>query len=154
MLREFSAGGVVLRKRSGRWWIAIIEPARPGSASDPPHVLALPKGNVDKGEKPLDTALREVREETGITAELITKLTDTKYFYVRTWAKRERVFKVVSFFLFKYKSGKIDGITAEMRKEVRQAQWIPLEDAPGKLSYRGERDVVRLAQKYMAEHEI
>ena len=154
MVREFSSGGAVLRRRSGQWWIAVIEPARPGSASDPPNVLALPKGNVDEGEKPLQTALREVREETGVTAEFVAKLTDIKYFYVRTWANRERVFKVVSFFLLKYKSGRLDEIAPEMRKEVRRALWMRLDEAPDKLSYRGERDVVRLAIKYLAKHEI
>ena len=55
-------------------------------------VLCLPKGLVDPGEKALDAALREVREETGITAEAITKLADIKYVYVRSWGdKRARV---------------------------------------------------------------
>jgi 8-oxo-dGTP pyrophosphatase MutT (NUDIX family) len=156
MMREFSAGGVVLRRRQERWWLAVIEPQtrrKPGAQGRPKAaVLALPKGNVDKGEKPEETALREVREETGVEAALVTKLADIKYFYVRSWGDRQRVFKVVSFFLLLYLSGRIGQITPTMRREVRQAMWIPLDEAGQKLSYRGERDVIRLAQEHLAAH--
>jgi 8-oxo-dGTP pyrophosphatase MutT (NUDIX family) len=67
-------------------------------------VLALPKGLVDPGEKPLETALREVQEETGVTAELIAKLADIKYVYTRSWGDGSRVFKIVSFYLMRYRS--------------------------------------------------
>jgi 8-oxo-dGTP pyrophosphatase MutT (NUDIX family) len=156
MVREFSAGGVVLRRRQGRWWVAVIEPQssrKPGAAVRPAvTVYALPKGNVDKGEKPEQTAVREVREETGVEADLIAKLADIKYFYVRSWGDRQRVFKVVSFFLLMYRCGRIGQITPAMRREVRQAMWIPLDEAEQKLSYRGERDVIKLAQEYLASH--
>jgi 8-oxo-dGTP pyrophosphatase MutT (NUDIX family) len=159
MVREFSAGGVVLRRMSGGWHIAAIEPEKeeppPGrgrriSARKP--VLALPKGLIDEGENPVETAIREVREETGVAAALITKLTDIKYVYIRTWADRERVFKIVSFYLLRYQSGRIDEIKPEMRIEVRRALWLPLEKAPVKLSYSGERQVVRKAQEYLQSH--
>ena len=153
MVREFSAGGVVLRRRQERWWVAVIEPQnskKTGARST--LVLALPKGNVDAGEKPEETAVREVREETGLEAEMISKLSDIKYVYVRSWGDRERVFKIVSFFLLRYRSGRIGMITPIMQREVRQALWLPLEEAPQKLSYRGERDVIKLARDYVAEH--
>lgn len=155
MVREFSAGGVVLRRMQARWWVAVIEPQvrrQPGTPSRANSVLALPKGNVDKGETPLQTAIREVREETGVEADLVAKLADIKYFYVRSWGDRQRVFKVVSFFLLAYRGGRIGQITPAMRREVRQAMWTALEDAPQRLSYRGERDMVRLAQEYVAAH--
>src|SRR5207248_3449339 len=90
-------------------------------------VICLPKGLVDPGEKALDAALREVREETGITAEAMTKLADIKYVYVRSWGDKERVFKIVSFYLLRYESGRIDNISDEMRVEVAQARWVRLE---------------------------
>jgi 8-oxo-dGTP pyrophosphatase MutT (NUDIX family) len=161
MIREISAGGVVLRKKEGSWWIAAIEPAdSPGvvdatarsSPRKPKTVLCLPKGLVDSGEKALDAALREVCEETGITAEPITKLADIRYVYVRAWGDRQRVFKIVSFYLFFYKSGKIGDISDDMRIEVAQARWIPLEDAPQLLAYRGEKQVARKALEYVAAH--
>jgi 8-oxo-dGTP pyrophosphatase MutT (NUDIX family) len=155
MAREISAGGVVLRRMQGRWWAAVIEPQRNREAGTPgrdPAVLALPKGLVDAGEKPEETALREVREETGVEASLVTKLQDIKYVYVRSWGDRERVFKIVSFYLLLYRSGKLGEIQPDMRHEVRQALWLPLEEAARRLSYRGERDMIKLAQTYLAAH--
>jgi 8-oxo-dGTP diphosphatase len=156
MEREYSAGGVVLRPRQQRWWVAVIEPQgrrKPGTpANTPATVLALPKGNVDQGEKPEETAVREVREETGVEADLVAKLSDIKYIYVRSWGDRQRVFKVVSFFLLRFRSGRIGQITPGMRREVRQAMWLPLDEALEKLSYRGEREVVKLAQEYLKVH--
>src|SRR5262245_22255436 len=110
MLREFSSGAVVLRHMQKQWWVAVIEPGREGEPEDRKDVAALPKGNVDAGEKPLETALREVREETGLNATPVTKLGDVKYTYSRKWAGNEKVFKVVSFFLAKYQSGQIGDI--------------------------------------------
>jgi hypothetical protein len=68
---------------------------------------------------------------------------------VRSWSDRERVFKVVSFYLLRYKSGKIDDISPDMRIEVQRALWLPLEDAPQQLSYKSEREVVGKAQQYV-----
>jgi len=135
----------VLRRMRGRWWIAAIEPHK---TTD---VVALPKGNIDRGEQPEATAQREIREETGVEASLIRKLTDVKYFYVRSWDNGERVFKVVSFYLFAYRGGTIDQIAQAMRKEVRRAFWLALDEAPERLSYKGEKEVARLAQKYVDE---
>lgn len=164
MAREISAGGVVVRNKDGVWWMAAIEPPpmpdavpavpKRSSRAKVKQILALPKGLVDPGEKPLETALREVREETGLTASLISKLADIKYVYVRTWAGGERVFKIVSFYLFRYESGRIDDISPEMRIEVTRARWIPLEDAPKLLAYRGEKDVARRALEYVRTQAI
>ena len=162
MVREFSAGGVVLRKMRGRWFIAVIEPhvERPkkvptksaGKRKEPPAVRALPKGAIDEGEKPEQTALREVEEETGICAQMIGKLADIKYVYVRNWGDKARVFKIVSFYLLLYRAGKLGEIAPEMRVEVQRAFWMPLEEAPQKLSYKGEREMTERALEYIAAH--
>jgi 8-oxo-dGTP pyrophosphatase MutT (NUDIX family) len=162
MVREISAGGVVVRQTDGEWWMAAIElPADPKSAPDTPKkpsrikpkaVLCLPKGLVDAGEKALDAALREVREETGITAAPIVKLADIKYVYVRSWGDGERVFKIVSFYLLQYESGRIDDLTEEMRIEVARARWVRLEDAPKLLAYRGEKQMAKKAIEYISTH--
>ncbi len=150
MLREFSAGALVLRHMQKQWWVAVIEPGREGEPEDRRDVAALPKGNIDAGEKPPDTALREVLEETGLRTTLIAKLGDVKYVYVRKWAGNEKVFKVVSFFLTKYQSGEIGDITEDMKHEVRRAYWMPLADAPAKLSYNGERQMAEKALEYIS----
>jgi 8-oxo-dGTP pyrophosphatase MutT (NUDIX family) len=159
MVREISAGGVTLRRATEGWEIAVIEPqkepspsAAKGKKRSQKVLLALPKGLVDPGEKPEQTAIREVREETGITATPVTKLADIKYVYVRSWGDKERVFKIVSFYLLRYQSGNIDEVSPEMRIEVKQASWIPLEEAGRTLAYRGERDVVGRALEYLRSH--
>lgn len=112
-------------------------------------VLALPKGLVDPGEKPSATAVREVREETGVQAEVVTKLSDSKYVYVRSWGDGERVFKIVTFYLMRYVSGEIDDLAPDMRIEVTRAVWIPLAEASKQLAYSSERKILRQAQEYL-----
>jgi 8-oxo-dGTP pyrophosphatase MutT (NUDIX family) len=165
MVREISSGGVVIRRKDGAWWMAAIElpsatPAttpdstkravRPKAKSKP--VLCLPKGLVDPGETPLEAALREVREETGIIASLVIKLGDSKYVYVRSWGDGEKVFKIVSFYLFRYESGRIDDVSDAMRIEVARAKWVPLKDAPKLLAYGGEKQMARQALQYLDAH--
>jgi 8-oxo-dGTP pyrophosphatase MutT (NUDIX family) len=160
MVREISAGGVVLREIAGTWHVALIEPPRESQVTAKSlrkrttAVLALPKGLVDRGEAPQATAVREVREETGIVAEIVTKLTDIKYLYVRNWGDGERVFKIVSFYLLCYGSGDIDNVTSEMRIEVKRALWVPLTEAARQLMYSNERKVLRLAQDYLETHGL
>jgi 8-oxo-dGTP pyrophosphatase MutT (NUDIX family) len=159
MVREISAGGVVVRKRDGVWWMAAIEPPRENAANAGGRparskaVVALPKGLVDAGETPLATALREVYEETGITADMITKLGDSKYVYVRSWGDGERVFKIVSFYLMRYRSGRINDISPEMRIEVARASWVRLEDTPTLLAYKGEKQMAQRALEYVTAHD-
>jgi 8-oxo-dGTP pyrophosphatase MutT (NUDIX family) len=174
MVREISAGGVVIRNKEGAWWMAAIElpseqdaeglraaestedpapkRARPKAALRKKPVLCLPKGLVDSGEKALAAALREVLEETGVSAVPVAKLADIKYVYVRSWGDGERVFKIVSFYLLRYESGRIDNIGQEMRVEVARARWVKLEEAPKLLAYRGEKQMARKALEYVKAH--
>jgi 8-oxo-dGTP pyrophosphatase MutT (NUDIX family) len=135
--REFSAGGVLVRRLNGRWVLAAIRPAgkRPG-------VWALPKGNIGSGEKPDATALREVAEETGVEGKLVEKLGDIRYVY--TWAG-ERVFKVVSFYLLRYSRGRLGDLPPATAHEVAEARWLPLDEAPRLLAYKGEREMAEKA---------
>jgi 8-oxo-dGTP pyrophosphatase MutT (NUDIX family) len=137
--REFSAGGVLVRTVRGRTMVAAIRPQ--GRES----VWALPKGRIDDGESPAETAVREVREETGVEGRLVEKLGDVRYVYTARWKGGERIFKVVSFFLLRASRGRIDELEQEMRVEVTEARWLPLEDAPRLLSYGGEREMAAKA---------
>lgn len=110
----------------------------------PEGVWALPKGLVDQGESPVETALREVSEETGVEGRLVEKLGDVKYVYTRR--DGERVFKIVSFYLLRAGRGRIGAIDESMRVEVAEARWLPLEDAPRLLAYKGEREMAAKAR--------
>ena len=137
MKREFSAGGVLVRRLRGRWWLAAIRPS-----GKPEGTWALPKGLIDPGERGAETAVREVAEETGLSGRLEGKLGDVRYVYTRGG---ERIFKVVSFFLFRYASGRIGELPPGMELDVAEARWLPLDDAPRLLAYGGEREIAKKA---------
>jgi 8-oxo-dGTP pyrophosphatase MutT (NUDIX family) len=142
MRREFSAGAVVVRRLKGRWVLAAI---RPGGK--PEGVWALPKGLIGAGEDPEQTARREVEEETGVRARPLQKLGDVRYVYTQSWGEGagERVFKVVSFYLFRYSGGRLGDLPPALAHEVAGTSWLPLEEAPGLLAYTGEREMAERA---------
>jgi 8-oxo-dGTP pyrophosphatase MutT (NUDIX family) len=113
--------------------VIVIVPAKSRSA----HVLALPKGHPDGDESPLEAAVREVGEETGVVAAPIEKLGEIGYTYER---KRGLVDKRVAFWLFEYRSGDLNP-----DHEIAEARWMPLEEAAEALTYEGEREMVRRA---------
>ena len=143
MEREFSAGGVLLKSIRGQLMVAAIRPR--GKAAG---VWALPKGNLDPGEQPAETAVREVFEETGVHGHLVEKLGDVKYTYTRRGGVR--VFKIVSFYLLRAGRGRIDDLEERMRIEVDEARWLPLDEAPTLLAYGGEREMVQKARDRFA----
>jgi 8-oxo-dGTP pyrophosphatase MutT (NUDIX family) len=136
LIREFSAGGVMVRRFHGRPFAAVVR-VKGGT------VVALPKGRIDAGESAAQAAAREVHEEAGVEGELVEKLGDVRYWYQRDG---ERVLKVVSFFLFRYRRGSV----RNHDHEVDSAEWVPLEDAPGLLAYRGEREMAEAALRQWA----
>ena len=148
MRREFSAGGVVVRRMRGRWFAAVVRPRRD---DDRPEVWALPKGLIDPGERGPEAAVREAHEETGVRADVDRKLGDVRYVY--TW-EGERIFKVVSFFLLRARGGRIGDLPPGMEIEVAEARWVPLDDVPALLSYGGEKEMARKAVAALAEGAI
>jgi len=143
MKREFSAGGVLVRRLDGRWHLAAIRPAGKREGT-----WALPKGRIDPGERGEETALREVGEETGAHGRSLGKLGDVRYWF--NW-DGERIFKVVSFFLVRYTGGRLGDVPAEFRHEVAEVRWLPLDEAPALLAYPGERDMARRAIERLGE---
>jgi 8-oxo-dGTP pyrophosphatase MutT (NUDIX family) len=117
--------------------VAAIRPA-----GKPEGLWALPKGLIGAGERAEATAVREVGEETGASGRVLGKLGDVRYVY--TWAG-ERIFKVVSFYLLRYSGGRLGELPPAQAHEVAEARWLPLEDAPRLLAYKGEREMAERA---------
>jgi 8-oxo-dGTP pyrophosphatase MutT (NUDIX family) len=136
--QEISAGGVVLRGEQ----VVVIVPTR--RAPDGSRVLALPKGHVDPGENALQAAEREVREETGVSVELIRELGEVRYWYRRDG---RTIPKAVTFYLFNYLSGD----TADHDDEVEEARWIDLLEAKTALTHAAEREMIERALAYSRE---
>lgn len=138
--REFSAGGVVLDESEDR--VAVVVPTRRGPRGQ--TVLALPKGHLDPGETAAEAARREVREETGLEAEMVEKLGDVRYWYQR---EGRRIFKLVSFFLFASRGGSFE----DHDEEIVEARWMPLTEAVTALSFRGEREMAAKALSRLSD---
>jgi 8-oxo-dGTP pyrophosphatase MutT (NUDIX family) len=136
--QEISAGGVVLRGEQ----VVVIVPTR--RAPDGSRVLALPKGHVDPGENTLQAAEREVREETGVSVELVRELGEVRYWYRRDG---RTIPKSVTFYLFSYLSGD----TADHDDEVEEARWIDLREALTALTHAAEREMIERALAYLRE---
>ena len=136
----------MIRRLSGSWRLAAIRPA-----GKPAGVWALPKGLVGPGEEPEETAIRETAEETGVRAEPVRKLGDVRYVY--TWAG-QRIFKVVSIYLLRYRGGRLGEIPPEHAHEVAEARWLPLEEAPRLLAYKGEREMAEKAIAALADKAL
>jgi len=126
--REESFGGVVVHDGD----VLVITPA------GRPQIATLPKGGALDGEPPWVTALREVREETGVEARIVERLGDVRYRYRRGDV---RVFKTVGFYLCAF----VSGDTADHDHEVDEARWMPLERARAELTYPGEREMIERA---------
>ena len=126
---EFSAGGVVVRGDD----VVVIVPTRRGPRGV--KVLGLPKGHPEQGESAAQAAIREVREEAGVSGELLESLGTIDYTYER---RGRRIAKQVEFFLIEYR----EGDPADHDHEVEQARWMPLAEAVTALTFPGERDIV------------
>ena len=126
-----------MRRLRGRWVFAAVRPAGKEAG-----VWALPKGLIGRDEKPEETALREVAEETGAKSRIVEKLGDVRYVY--TWGG-ERIFKIVSFYLLRYSRGRLGDLPPATAHEVAEVRWLPLEQGPKLLAYKGEREMAERA---------
>ncbi len=135
-----SSGGVIFRRHDRCGVEIALVSIRGGS------VWCLPKGAIDKGEVPEKTALREVAEETGLKGRIIDKLGDITYwFYIKE--ENTKCKKTVHFYLMEYESGD----TSEHDWEVDSASWIPIDEALKKASYKGEKEIIKLAKKKLSD---
>ena len=136
VVRQVSAGGVVYRRAAGGVEVAIVRVGPKGR-------WQLPKGIVDEGEKPEQTAAREVREEAGVDARVAAPLDTIEYWYVGNErdGRRVRFHKFVHLFLLEYASGDV----ADHDHEVDEARWVPLREAAGMLAFESERKAMSQA---------
>jgi len=132
--RQISSGGVIFRKSGSRIEVALI-------MSRGKKTWSLPKGLIDKNETPEATALREVREESGLHGEIVEKIGHISYWYSLD-EERVKVNKTVHFFLLNY----IDGDTRDHDHEVDEARWFAIDEAIERLSYRSEQQMVQKAK--------
>jgi ADP-ribose pyrophosphatase YjhB (NUDIX family) len=139
--RATSYGGVVVRDGPDGPEVALIRPA----STDDRQVWALPKGTPEPGEDGEETALREVREETGLDAEIVQPLDAITYWFV--WAPEQvRYRKTVHFFLMRHTAGE----PTPDAVEVAEVRFVPLATAALKASYTSERKVLKAAAKLVA----
>jgi 8-oxo-dGTP pyrophosphatase MutT (NUDIX family) len=131
---------------AGRWWFAAMRPQ-----GKPPGTWALPKGLVEAGEADAAAASREAYEETGVRGRVDRRLGVVRYVY--TW-EGERVFKLVVFFLVRAGRGRIGELPPGLEREVAEARWLPLDEAPRLLSYRGEREMAALARQELPDEPL
>jgi 8-oxo-dGTP diphosphatase len=136
---QVSSGGVIFRRAGDGTEIALV-------AVKDGKVWSLPKGVVEKGEEPAETAIREVREETGLSGRVIKKIGDISYwYYVKDNNTKCR--KTVHFYLLEY----VSGTTSDHNWEVDAAEWIRTGEALGMVSYKGDREIVRKAIEMLSE---
>jgi 8-oxo-dGTP pyrophosphatase MutT (NUDIX family) len=133
---QVSSGGVTFRKGEKGIEVALIR-IRSGR-------WALPKGLINKGEIPEETALREVREETGLEGRLIDKLGDIEYWYFSK-EDQTKYHKFVHFYLIEYERGSIN----DHDWEVEEVRWFPIDKAIKALSYKSEKEIMERADGYL-----
>jgi 8-oxo-dGTP pyrophosphatase MutT (NUDIX family) len=136
---ELSAGGVVLRRNDGSLDALLIGRGNP-------RVWSLPKGHVEARETHEMAALREVREETGCWAEIITKLSEISYWFFLNRTKHK---KAVHFYLMRYLSGD----TANHDHEVDEAAWFEIKAAKKALKYVNEKRLLELGLEFLSKVE-
>jgi 8-oxo-dGTP pyrophosphatase MutT (NUDIX family) len=104
----------------------------------------LPKGIVDPGETPAETAVREVREEAGVETELVALIDTVEYWYQRVQnGEHFRYHKFVHFYLLRYRAGDVQ----DHDHEVDESRWVSFQEALDMLAFKSERGVVEEAQK-------
>ncbi|MEM1551985.1 MAG: NUDIX hydrolase [Candidatus Bathyarchaeia archaeon] len=134
--RLWASGGVIFRKVNDEFEVALCLKKRE-------KVWCLPKGLIEKGESAEETALREVKEETGLDGEIIDKIGEAHYKFFR----KQQYFKIVHFYLLKH----VGGLPSNHGVEVDDVRWFKLSEALRVLAYAEEREILEKADKILKE---
>ncbi len=102
----------------------------------------LPKGHIEEGETPEQTAVREVEEETGVTGRVLAPLPGVEYWFVDH--QKKRIHKTVDYFLLGFVKGDVANFDPE---EVSGAEWMPWEEGLSRLTFENERKAVQVARR-------
>ncbi len=141
---EISAGGVVYKKEGDNYSVLLIA-VKKGT------VWTLPKGLVEKGEKPEEAALREIREETGIIGELESFLDKIElWFFQNEDGEKVRHHKIVYYYLVKY----VNGNPVEHDFEVEDVKWFQIDEAVKICSYEKDREVLKKAKEILEKNNV
>lgn len=135
---EFSAGGIVYKKDGDQTLILVAQHSQH-------HGWVFPKGLIgdkEKGEKKEVTAVREVKEETGIDAKIIESFEPVTYWFI---FKGEKIKKTVYYFLMEY----IGGDTSKRDFEMEKVEWLPIDEVDGRLTYSSDKKVWQEAKKML-----
>ena len=137
---EISSGGVIFKRKDNSFEVALVSKKKG-------KIWCLPKGHIEEGESLKETAIREVKEETGLRGEIVNKVDDIIYWYSNKDKKGElvKIFKRVYFFLLKY----VEGETKVHDHEVENVQWFDIKKARKILTYKTEQDVMKKAEKIL-----
>lgn len=137
---EYSAGGIVYKKDDKKIMILVSQHSQH-------HGWVFPKGLIGdkvKGEKKEETALREVKEETGIDAKIIKELFPITYWYV---FNKEKIKKTVYYYLMEYSGGNFK----ERDHEMENVEWLPMKKVEERLTYKSDKEVWREAEKIITD---
>lgn len=137
MKLEFSAGGIVVNDQKQVLVIETKPLSRSASITDQNH-FGFPKGKINKDEGAPDAALREVREETGVEAEILSKVGDSRYIYTH---QNQKISKGVTIYLMRYLSGNLK----DHNFEVEQVLWLPYDEALKLLTFPQDRQLLEKA---------
>lgn len=140
MRNEISAGGVVYKKQEGRYLVLVCKHSGY-------HKWVLPKGRIEEGEELETTALREVEEEVGVKASIISSLGDPEE-YVFT-LNGEHIAKKVYYFLMEY----VSGVETEHDFEMEDVRWTTFDEAIELMGYDGAKQVLGKARELLHSKE-
>ena len=150
MKRVNSSGGIIFRVLGNVAEVALVavNSQRKGfsARANKKIIWCLPKGIIDKNEDSRATAIREVKEETGLLGDIIDEIGEISYWYF-VKSENTQLHKTVHFYLMKY----CEGSTDNHDDEVDDAQWFPINEAIENLTHKGEREILQKAEKMIKQ---